>query len=175
MHWNLIYQGLAAAILSQALIIPTDITADGVYAAVNKADGTEVHTKVVDVTDNGNIHALDRRFSSQYFCGCGYYMNHDNCDAAVQDLRNQFGGGSKSQPGLSFYSIRGDIVAFACSREATTAYQWTSDDIARSYTGVTARCGFYVAGTLQIFDTFFGYMQYSNGIDFCRDSSNSNA
>jgi hypothetical protein len=34
---------------------------------------------------------LKRSVRGQIWCGCGYTMNPGNCDAAVQDLKNQMG------------------------------------------------------------------------------------
>jgi hypothetical protein len=103
MHWSVIYQALAAATLGQSLIIPSDITANGVYKVVTHDDGTEVHTKIADVGSNAfSTSAVDehdvlkRSSAGQIWCGCGYNMNPGNCDAAVQELKNQLGN-SKSK------------------------------------------------------------------------------
>jgi hypothetical protein len=175
MRWTTIFQASATAGLGQALIIPADIAADGIYQVVSKADGTEVHTKIANVTYDGNnyldnVRALDRRFSGQLWCRCDQQLDNRNCDAAVADMTNAMSSGPVL-PGLSFYSIRGDVLAFACNRgeEPFPAYDGFRDFVQH----IVDNCGSYVAGSSQLVETIMGYMQYQNGRDFCAASTTS--
>jgi hypothetical protein len=179
MRFTTIYQILAAAALSQALIIPSEITAEGVYEVVKKADGTEIHTKIANVTSGTpfeNDHALNRRYQNEIWCGCGYYMDPGNCDAAVTNIRNQLNQGNPVPAGHSFYAIQNNVVAFACNY-GSVDFTTNGDSFGHSLESITNACGRYVAGSKDTGfngDSFIvGYMQYSNGIDFCHDSTNS--
>jgi hypothetical protein len=174
MRWSTIYQILvAAATLSQALIIPSDISDDGVYKVITKTDGTEVHTKVAGVSARSeitSIRSLHRRASSEYtWCGCGTVLDPARCDDANADLQRQLVQYGAIGPGLSYYSIRGNVVAFACSRDSVPI-RWGGRQIETNNWHITQSCGPYTAGTLQIGNSYFGYMRYANGVDFCRDS-----
>jgi hypothetical protein len=195
MRWT-VYQTLAMALLSQALIIPSDITADGVYQVVARDDGSEVHTKIADVPDLSNItltqnsaldvaaqsssqevdNVLNGRSNGQNWCGCGYNMNTGDCDAAVADLKHQFGSINKVGPYLSFYSIRGGVVAFVCNTYSGSSFYTSGDTLGREFAAITNACGRYIAGSRDMgtsAPTIVGYMRYRNGLDFCRDSTSS--
>jgi hypothetical protein len=179
MRFTTIFQILAAAALSQALIIPKDITADGVYQVTTKADGTEVHTKIANTTslDAVAVPALERRGNGQTWCGCGIQMDPGSCDAAVADIKNQFGGGNTVNSGLSFYSIRGSVVAFVCNR-SSASYNSDGNFFALVASDITNTCGRYVPGSRDegsnaFGQVIYGYMNYQNGLDFCYYSTNS--
>jgi hypothetical protein len=179
MRFTTIFQILAAAALSQALIIPKDITADGVYQVTTKVDGTEVHTKIANTTslDAVTVSALERRGNGQTWCGCGIQMDQGSCDAAVADIENQFGNGNNVNSGQSFYSIRGSVVAFVCNRSSAT-YNSDGSFFALVASDITNTCGRYVPGSRdegsnQFGQVIYGYMNYQNGLDFCHDSTNS--
>jgi hypothetical protein len=97
-------------------------------------------------------------------------MNPGNTDAAVADLKNQLGGGKTSTGATSsrhftnhacsllgaqvparqsYYSIRGDVVAFACNRRdgPTTLSGRT---YAVSLESITRSCGLYIAGAQEL-------------------------
>jgi hypothetical protein len=178
MRWTtVVYQVLATVASSQAFIIPANNT-EGVYKVVT-ADGSEVHTRTANIGDHSNasldsIHAPDRRDNGQYWCGCGLNMNTGNCDAAVSNLKNQLDSYGAIPAGQSYYSIRGDVVAFACNRDPNNPSQpWDGYYFGTVTVGITSQCGNYIAGSYQAFNTIFGYMRYSNGINFCADSTNS--
>jgi hypothetical protein len=178
MRWTtVVYQALATAAFSQAFIIPSDTT-EGVYKVVT-ADGSEVHTRIANIVNHSNASldnsdALDRRDNGQYWCGCGLNMNAGNCDAAVSDLKYQLDSYGAIPAGQSYYSIRGDVVAFACNRDTNNPSQpWDGSYFGVVAAGITSQCGNYIAGSYQAFNTIFGYMRYSNGINFCADSTNS--
>ncbi|KAF1825220.1 uncharacterized protein K489DRAFT_429513 [Dissoconium aciculare CBS 342.82] len=181
MRWTILYQTLAAAALTHAFTIPREITADGVYKVVTRDDGTEVHTKVADIdiestvalTSAADEHdILKRSVRGQIWCGCGYTMNPGNCDAAVQDLKNQMG--KYIGPHLSFYSIRSNVVAFACNQGSQNVYA-DAGTYGTQLQKITSACGRYIAGSLDLVGGsnpfIVGYMRYSNGLDFCRDST----
>jgi len=108
-------------------------------------------------------------------CGCGFNVDHGNCDAAVADLSNQIGAGVKTKLGLNYYSIRGNVVAFMCPFW-DKGYTVPSTGVSSAASWITQHCGPYVAGTwspstdglLHLADGYsIGYMQYFSGLDFC--------
>jgi hypothetical protein len=100
MHFFKIAAAFALASLVQGFAIPAD-TKEGVYAVSKRDDGTELHTRVAEATDyepndsalvsDNPADILKRGYRNQIWCGCGFNMNPGNCDAAVQDLKNQMG------------------------------------------------------------------------------------
>ncbi|EEA19373.1 hypothetical protein TMatcc_009506 [Talaromyces marneffei ATCC 18224] len=120
------------------------------------------------------------------WCGCGFNLDHGECDDAVQDLKNQVGSYAEIPFNMAWYSIRGNTVAFACTRPQGQSIQdygrpseLNSDYLTISYAAITDFCGWYVAGTSLYTDLweegynrpFVGYMQYHDGEDFCEDST----
>lgn len=103
-------------------------------------------------------------------------MNPGNCDGAVADLKAQMPGAIG--PFLAWFSIRNDVVAFACNRGGDSAFAYVP-----SYTTalerITAACGRYIAGSYHWGDNGYpyivGYMRYHNGLDFCAASTTSPA
>jgi hypothetical protein len=96
-----IVTAFALGVAVQAYTIPDGIT-DGVYAVSIREDGVEVHTRIADsdtgpTLDHRAVKAvsqednLERREDGRLWCGCGFDMNHGNCDGAVQDLKNSMG------------------------------------------------------------------------------------
>jgi hypothetical protein len=119
----------------------------------------------------------------EVWCGCTHTLNPSNCDAAVQDLKNQVGsqpGGSiHPKLGNAWYSIRGSVVAFQCPYSG-----WTSTlnvpDISNYLAIITATCGRYISGTVigidpnrEVSNSGVGYMQAYPGLDFCSAQFNS--
>lgn len=126
------------------------------------------------------------------WCGCGFDMNHDNCDAAVADLIEQTGHGDGVSCNFmdNYYSIRGDVVAFACNdhlgsiETASGKFQWTDWQLTTSYAAITKLCGWYIAGTnnwdggwwaIDFNTPNIGYMRWSEGLDFCYNAVSSGA
>jgi hypothetical protein len=158
--------------------------ADGDFVAYLDKDGQEVHEKLstralaappkVAITTRQNV------VNHVTYCGCGFNMNHANCDAAVQAPKNQLPGTIGS--GLSYYSIAGAAVAFACNHGYLSAYL-TADMVTQSAQRVTDACGWYVAGTdltLEMvggipdeIELSTGYMQYYAGVTFCANADSS--
>lgn len=169
---------LLPAALATAFVIPKGTT-DGVYATYTNEDGIEVHERLDNgVTGDSPIQTskLDTRADKMWTtaCGCGIGLNHGNTDAAVQDLKNQFGSGSRNQGSINYYSIRGDVVAFSCLQNAGFTVA-SANYLTRAFAKVTERCGWYIAGTAQLEPdaaqpSVAGYMRYTNGLDFCRNA-----
>ncbi|PKX97009.1 uncharacterized protein P174DRAFT_448681 [Aspergillus novofumigatus IBT 16806] len=179
----------ASAKLATSFKIPEGMM-DGVYKVYLNENGVEVHEPllpedIVQVTDpESEQHeaalferAADPSFAVTY-CGCGITMNHGDCDRAVQNLKNQFGGGTvRIGPNLAWYSISGSVVAFACNKVAAQA-EASADRLTRALQGITERCGWYVPGTTRFvtnlwLDPYWGYMNYHPGLDFCAASTSS--
>lgn len=189
MHFNLLIFALFFRWIT-AFTVQED-AADGFYIAYYDANGNEIHVKDPD-TDPEWIEGLDvsNPFPSvqqdqpislleSIWCGCGISMDHGNCDAAVADLKNQLGGYAVIPGGMSWYSIRGGVVAFVCNRSPAgsqgVAY---ADRLTNSLSAITQACGWYIAGTQEIYerqgsDLDYGYMNWRDGLDFCHDAEGS--
>ncbi|KAF2150018.1 hypothetical protein K461DRAFT_323510 [Myriangium duriaei CBS 260.36] len=179
---------------------------DGTYAVSYDAKGNEAHTLLNSTLSSpaqieaGKIQAInhlakqdeamiagrggkvrrgmqEKRGALSTYCGCGIYMDHGNCDAAVEDLKQQLDRGSGDDKGgyieanQAWYSIRGNAVAFIC--EDWRAQNWRRDDVTNDLAEVTRECGWYVAGTLDGFFADVGYMIYTPGLDFCGHATGS--
>ncbi|KAF1847773.1 uncharacterized protein K460DRAFT_414455 [Cucurbitaria berberidis CBS 394.84] len=173
--------------LAGAFVIPSDVS-DGVYEVVTREDGTEVHNKIssspeikrdpTGVTPFNKVGALERRQNDRIWCGCGFNMNPGNCDAAVADLKNQMKP-SFVNAGQSFYSIRGDVVAFACNRSPNRSWLLVASNYANALGRISGSCGRYIAGATEFGDPgqalIVGYQRYARGDNFCAASTSSPA
>ena len=175
---------------------------DGLYRAYYDKEGREVHEPLVNVTTTApdrrhtarqpeapSLDPLDKRQADyNIYCGCGYNLDHGDCDAAVSDLSNQFGGYDGSpcvwiQADMSYYSIRGSVVAFGCNPGYLGGIvQVCGQDYGDDLKVITSQCGAYVAGTFSPVlegiserKTYIdlGYMQYYAGLDFCGNAESS--
>ncbi|KAF9696718.1 hypothetical protein EKO04_005159 [Ascochyta lentis] len=175
--------------LTASYVIPQD-TPDGVYRTYLDESGNEVHERIGDGVPIGNAVALRDIVTPQFSnekrqriwdtaCGCGIGLDHGSTDAAVQDLKNQIGPNNRNQNDINYYSIRGGVVAFSCLDDAW----WTTTEsgyLTNAYSTITARCGWYIAGTAELSPdgaaepSVVGYMRYTNGLDFCRNAWASN-
>ncbi|KAH7371950.1 hypothetical protein BKA66DRAFT_572518 [Pyrenochaeta sp. MPI-SDFR-AT-0127] len=174
---------LALAASAQAWVIPEGST-DGSYSVTINENGVETHTKLAESDaeilylneSDLSSDALQRRGRDQVWCGCGFNMNPGNCDAAVADLKNQLSNLIPS--GTAFYSIRGDVVAFACNRGSSN-WIMNGNAYGEQLVHITNLCGRYIAGSRQAGEDnralIVGYMRYSNGADFCGASTSSPA
>ncbi|KID95092.1 hypothetical protein MAJ_08929, partial [Metarhizium majus ARSEF 297] len=175
----------AIATVAQAFVIPSH-TANGVYAVTIGADGKEVHTKISDsasiqsiqpggVTPVNKPGDLERREAGRIWCGCGFNMDPGNCDAAVESLVAQMG--SIVNPGMSYYSIHDNVVAFACNRSPNRGWFLIGNQYRDALARITASCGRYIAGATQSGDDgqdlISGYARWREGDDFCRGSTSS--
>ena len=193
---------LPAASRTAGFTLPAGLQ-NGVYRAYYDKDGREVH-ELVKAAENGTVNLrrgttdseersfINKRQSPGFFlydgiwCGCGFNLDHGNCDAAVSNLENQLNvpGGDDSNcawidANMSFYAISNDVVAFACNWQTTVSI--CGSDLAYSLQQITNSCGWYVAGT-QLLEIDWvtpdpipypvgylnlGYMQYFGGENFC--------
>jgi hypothetical protein len=183
MHFTNLLAGSALVYLASAFKVPKGTT-DGFYKVHLNAKGQEIHERVsnfeaeatpaeVSIVKRSLKEKRERHWET--FCGCGIELNHDNCDDAVQDLKDQMGSTVwLVAPHTAFYSIRGDAVAFSCNNgdvgDALTSGDWVTEAAEL----VTRGCGWYIAGTGKcLFITFdlnttdMGYMIWSDGVDFC--------
>ncbi|KFZ17813.1 hypothetical protein V501_01556 [Pseudogymnoascus sp. VKM F-4519 (FW-2642)] len=180
--------GFAMATVAQAFVVPSG-TANGVYAVTISEDGKEVHTKISDSTNIQSIQPddvttvnklgdLERRGNGRIWCGCGFNMDPGNCDAAVESLVAQMGP-SIVNPGLSYYSIHDNVVAFACNRNPSTGWLLIGDQYRDALARITGSCGRYIAGATQFGDDgkelISGYARWREGDDFCASSTSSPA
>ena len=188
-----------------AFTLPANIQ-NGVYRTYYDKDGQEVH-ELLQAHEPNNITvrrdleepSLAKRIpnpNTAYSCGCGYTLNHENCDNAVNGLKNYvnqhpdptFSSGCYD---LALYTTTwtyvNDVVAFLCNPGTPTAgddvtdYGVCSNDITNSLAAVTNHCGWYIAGTeaaaawvpsvdgsINILNYYYtGYMRYSPGLNFC--------
>ncbi|KAF2150019.1 hypothetical protein K461DRAFT_296413 [Myriangium duriaei CBS 260.36] len=169
--------------------------ADGTYKAYHDDKGNEVHVLLNSTLSSpaaleAGRPAPTKTFvgakyprttpawkSYQTYCGCGFNMDHGNCDAAVEDLKQQFDR-AKDNEGValveaqtSWYSIRGNAVAFVCQGNLGTG--WTRDQFTNDALAITQNCGWYVAGTVDGKFSDAGYMIYNPGLDFCGHATSS--
>lgn len=67
-------------------------------------------------------------------------------------------------------------MAFVCNNDGNAYMKAWDDIIAQAYAQVTKGCGSYIAGsTGGPFAFSFGYMKYSQGLDFCGNALSSGA
>jgi hypothetical protein len=105
---------------ASAFTLPEGLT-NGIYAAYYNATGHEVHVRASDLTrlsaktfarPNHAIRSnrLEKRqdAGSEIYCGCGFNMNHGDCDNAVAMLKSQFPAFVNG--GVNFYSISNSVV-----------------------------------------------------------------
>jgi hypothetical protein len=183
----------ALASIVSAVRLPKmpDAAVDGFYVAYVDEFGKDVHTLISAPNKTGFVDGLApsmpkpklaKRSSGYSWCGCGYNMNHADCDAANADLANQAGGGITVGGGLCYYSVVSSAVAFVCnpysSQDNILAETFYSDGVGSSDAVITSDCGWYVAGTYAwgYWPSYVvGYMIYYAGEDFFHDSTGSSA
>jgi hypothetical protein len=166
-------------ILTSAFTVPSG-TADGVYRVHIDEGGVEIHEIVSSLphrdaapepSDPTNI-LLARTQYQTIYCGCGYNLDHGNCDDAVAALENNIGyeQGSVIPAGTGLYVRVGSVIAFVCNYGNAIGTQ--AQTLASNLQVVTALCGWYVAGTFRVTDTggddtAWGYMNWYDGLNFC--------
>lgn len=183
-----------------AFTLPADLQ-NGVYHAYYDKDGREVH-ELVQAAEPGNVTlrhrttdleepSLAKRIpnpNTYYSCGCGFSLDHGNCDNAVTGLKNyldqnadpNFSSGCYDlAPYTSAYCYVNNVVVFLCNGEQD--YGVCSNDVTNSLAAITNHCGWYIAGTEaaeawfpnldgspEVDPPYFtGYMQYGPGLNFC--------
>ncbi|KAJ6443605.1 Indoleamine 2,3-dioxygenase [Purpureocillium lavendulum] len=172
-----------------AAVIPRDAT-EGVYVVSRDESGNEIHTRIAEpitsasevrsiLDGNGELYGRDDWLANENtheyktWCGCGFTMSKGDTDAAVAALKAQAGSGF-TYPHLSIYSIRGNVVAFACKSDGVSKGWTSSSNIGNLVKKVTDNCGKYVPGSAhqeQSNDgsstSDIGYMRWYSGLDFC--------
>jgi hypothetical protein len=170
---------LGATMAATAFTIPKG-EASGFYLAYYDIDGNEVHKLITDTSANLTERSLSpsvkfgKRIDTMW-CGCRNGMDHDS----TNDVNYQLGlilGSAYSIPGNSAsYYIKGPSVAFMCNKDQFSATV-NQGMIPTGCEKITAACGLFVAGTWRV-DGLpamdFGYMDYTNGEDFCRNAEGS--
>ncbi|KAL6812859.1 hypothetical protein GGI42DRAFT_349017 [Trichoderma sp. SZMC 28013] len=173
---------LSLAPLAQAFTIPSG-TPDGVYAVSTSENGATVHTKISSPSksERDQAHVAPRAIEPRdqgIYCGCGFNLDPGNCDAAVADLKTQLPG-AHIYEGTSYYSIRGNVVAFVCVPYVDPGV-WTDispDQYGQALATITAKCGRYIAGAMFTGYSieYVGYAQWYDGYDFCKHATDSSS
>jgi hypothetical protein len=189
---------ITLAAFARAFKIPEG-TEDGVYAVYTRSDGVEVIAPFDEAVDiikervssaptspnpailKGRGFNIASRWAGQIWCGCGFTMDHGNCDAAVDDLKNQLNNGVIPAH-MSYFAIKRspgkNVVAFACSRN-DLGLELDGDTYGQALERITSACGLYIAGAYDIFPfgqpLIVGYARYQEGDDFCGGSTSSPA
>ncbi|UNI22960.1 hypothetical protein JDV02_008803 [Purpureocillium takamizusanense] len=170
--------GLAA--LGSAFVIPENMT-DGVYEVIVDHAGNELHRRIGDADVVGPIRIRDtnrRKLESRAWkdklktnCNCWHDLKHSDTDGAVDALVYQIGP-MRQFKGPSVFSIKGDVVAFACNPGTKKTYtsNWL---IPRLLDEVTEKCGTYVSGAARQDNggdypvAYVGYMESLPGYSLC--------
>ncbi|KAF8853989.1 hypothetical protein BDZ45DRAFT_59671 [Acephala macrosclerotiorum] len=127
---------LALVTLAAAFQVPEG-TVDGFYKAYYNSAGLGIHEPVLPGTlplpnHNPISPKMTKRAPSlpaavtpnrrsnpddfwEVWCGWGLTVDHGNCHAAVQDLKNQLETETCMEAHQAYYSIRGNLVAYACN------------------------------------------------------------
>ncbi|KAE9373684.1 hypothetical protein N431DRAFT_465962 [Stipitochalara longipes BDJ] len=142
------------ASLAQAFVIPKG-TQDGTYRVYTNAEGREILKRLESsasvpalTSPNTARDILQPQQQIDMYCGCGHNMDHGDCDAAVQKLKNSLGNtGSVNNQVII---VSGSVVAFICPI-GEKPYIF-APDYAQYLATVTATCGLYVAGTYSQLD-----------------------
>ncbi|KAK3693333.1 hypothetical protein B0T22DRAFT_525730 [Podospora appendiculata] len=111
-------------------------------------------------------------------CGCSWNIDHGNADRAVQGITDQCAayahannsGGCVMASDNAWYTISDNVVAFLCYGGSTSVSR-----INNAFSKINEKCGLYIAGSVMWEEGLFreivhGYMRYSSGLDFCRNS-----
>jgi hypothetical protein len=174
MRFTLALSLLASSVT--AFFIPRG-QADGAYSVHLDSRGNEIHARLPNAPEVSVREAspLVARAVSTY-CGCGIGLNTGDTDAANANLAHQLGRGSDIGAHLSFYSIRGGVVAFACNLSGGTKL-FAGDAIGQNNAQITASCGRYIAGSRgEPGNWATGYMRKGeNGGNFCGAALSSSA
>ena len=165
---------LTLALLSgaSALVLPA-VQPDGLYQVHRSASGEEIHTRIelapTTTSPSTSPNHLAKRAFGQTHCGCGIKVNAKDTDAAVADLKSQLGkNGHRINPAMSYYSVRGGVVAFVCNLDGNAVLKAWVDIITQAAEQITGACGKYVAGSTGAQYNFaIGYMNNAKGLDFC--------
>jgi hypothetical protein len=115
----------SVAPLAAAFTLPAGLPS-GNYAAYYNATGHEVHVRASELNrrdiggyipahraKRSKINVMEKRqdlseAGFSVYCGCGFNLDHGNCDAAVAGLESQFP--STLDGGLAWYTIVNNVV-----------------------------------------------------------------
>jgi hypothetical protein len=137
MHLSLFRTAFLASLapIAAAFTLPYGLT-DGTYAAYYNATGHEVHVRASDLAKLGAETFAPPKFASRsrllkkrqddgstFYCGCGFNMNHGDCDNAVAMLKAQFPAFVNG--GVNFYSISSSVVVRSTHMEHLRTYGQT--------------------------------------------------
>ncbi|KAE9377577.1 hypothetical protein N431DRAFT_461176 [Stipitochalara longipes BDJ] len=169
---------LGAAVIATAFTIPKG-EANGFYLAYYDIEGNEVHKLITDISANLTESSISQSAKigkrGQTWCGCRNGMDHGTTDDVNGHLGNILGNGYSIPGNAASYYVEGPSVAFMCNKDSFSATV-NQGMIPTGCEKITAACGLYVAGTYRI-DGLpamdFGYMDYTNGEDFCRNAEGS--
>ncbi|KAF2186593.1 hypothetical protein K469DRAFT_141868 [Zopfia rhizophila CBS 207.26] len=146
---------------------------EGTYA-VEYINGRSVHTKIANATVYAPVpepYALEPRTGrlvrrEGVSCGGAKNLDHGNTDAVNADIDRQCGNGAQVGSGLTYYAIRGDVVAFFCNFRSGFASTCTARE-RQQYSGqITNACGWYNSGWYTYFNNYWSY-GYDRGRCFC--------
>ncbi|KAH8589881.1 hypothetical protein B0O99DRAFT_692098 [Bisporella sp. PMI_857] len=152
-----------AASVYGSFTIPED-QPDGSYLVSVDEAGNTIHEKIESLSEATT--GLKPRSNSAKFSPkpdifarqsvtitcTGYYLNVADADAAVTDLANQCGSGGVMGGYRSFYSKRGNVVAYFCNNSSgsNTCYSWEVRDnlvgVGSSFCGSYAGFSVYLSG-----------------------------
>jgi hypothetical protein len=126
MHASTIISFFTLSALARAFTLPAGAT-EGLYKVSKRSDGTEAH-EVISTSmrtrrspnpapqfanppdtedDNGQL----------IYCGCGVNLDQSDTDSAVSIVEGQLDANGGAIPiGNAYYSIQGNVVAFACAQ-----------------------------------------------------------
>ncbi|KAF1945502.1 hypothetical protein EJ02DRAFT_475785 [Clathrospora elynae] len=124
-HTLLLTLTLTLLSTASAFVLPTN-QAKGLYQVRRSSSGHEIHASLstppfrrTTTSSSSSTNHLTKRDWGHTYCGCGFDLSHSDTDAAVADLKVQLGDdGHWIDPGLSYYSIREDVVAFVCNENS---------------------------------------------------------
>ncbi|UNI21632.1 hypothetical protein JDV02_007608 [Purpureocillium takamizusanense] len=180
------------ATLVGAITLPQEYV-EGTYTVTYDDAGNEVHTRIAGpiaprgqdggtVADAATRGVAEQSTNGYYaFCFCSHKLNAGDTDAAVADLKSQFPQDKHYDGSPNYYSIRGSVVAYACNVKGKIFVQnATPLLITQMLDKVSNQCGRYVGGWGMFTEgplqdpwpAHFGYMNYKEGLNFCREGTN---
>ncbi|KAL7940404.1 hypothetical protein V8C42DRAFT_356275 [Trichoderma barbatum] len=181
---------VARVILALSLSVPHDLEDRNIQSLHRRARPSNITKWVTNERKLQEIQASSVVARSLSKRGQTYRsQDYGDCDAAVNELKRQTGGGQSIAMGLAFYAICGGVVAFSCATWPDSQdtygdpFEWNVKEITLSLAAITKLCGWHVAGTANYMDwaptdwnsPLIRYMQYFNGLDFCRAANGADA
>jgi len=136
MYFNSLLAFTGYVTLTQAYTIPPNLK-NGVYIIKVDSFGEETHELVQGLTNNTGtgleildapkLQTRDPPLGYNMHCGCGFNMDHDNCDKAVNGMKNYLDANGSKATSKGVYVVNGAAVAFICNNSAVhNSYSITS-------------------------------------------------